>query len=282
MAVLPIPCNATPLSGDAVQNALDSLGIDAPTLWAMLHVETLGCGFLGTRRPQILFERHVFSSLTGHVWDATAPDVSNRVAGGYGASGNSQYARLGKAYNLNAADPADPSIPTPTRTAALQAASWGLGQVLGTNATDVGFASIQDMVTQMCASEDEQLAGVVGYIQANNLLDALQNQDWATYAAGYNGQDYAKNQYDVRLAQAYSVYQDPARLPDITVRSGQLLLMLLGYNPGGVDGAIGRNTLTALHKFQSAQGVDLTPGIDAGVVASLAAALPEPFDLNLG
>lgn len=281
MATLPFPCTATPLSANGVQNAITTLGIDAATLWAMLHVETLGCGYLASRRPQILFERHIFSKLTNGALDATAPDVSNPQAGGYGASGDFQYTRLGQAYSLNPADPADPSVPSPTRNAALASASWGLGQVLGTNAASVGFASIQDMVASMTGSEDGQLQAVVGFIQANNLQTALQQQDWVTYAEKYNGTNYAKNQYDTRLAQAYALYQDATRIPDITVRAGQLLLLLLGFNPSGIDGSIGPNTLTALHNFQNQQQLPLTTGIDANVVASLSAALPPAPNLSL-
>jgi len=282
MATLPFPCVAAPLSANGVQNAINTLGIDAPTLWAMLHVESLGCGYLASRRPQILFERHIFSKLTNGVWDGIAPGVSNPQPGGYGPSGDSQYTRLGQAYGLNAAaDPPDPSVPTATRTAALQSASWGLGQVLGTNATSVGFASIQDMVTSMTASEDGQLQAVVGFIQANNLQNALQQQDWTTYAEKYNGPGYAKNQYDKRLAQAYALFQDATKIPDLTVRAGQLLLLLLGFNPSGVDGAIGPNTLTALHNFQSQQQLPLTTGIDANAVAALTAALPPAPNLSL-
>ncbi|MBP5144184.1 N-acetylmuramidase domain-containing protein, partial [Pseudomonas chlororaphis] len=29
-------------------------------------------------------------------------------------------------------------------------------------------------------------------------------KDWAVFAAAYNGPDYAKNQYNIRLATAYS------------------------------------------------------------------------------
>jgi hypothetical protein len=281
MATLPFPCAATPLSANGVQNAINTLGIDAATLWAMLHVETMGCGYLASRRPQILFERHIFSEMTKGAWDATAPDVSNPVAGGYGASGDFQYTRLGKAYSLNPADPPDPSVPTPTRSAALASASWGLGQVLGTNANSVGFATIQDMVAAMTGSEDGQLQAVVGFIQANNLEPALRQQDWVTYAEKYNGSNYAKNQYDTKLAQAYALYRDATKLPDLTVRAGQLLLLLLGFNPSGVDGAIGPNTLTALHNFQSQQQLTLTTGIDADVVTALTAALPSAPNLSL-
>lgn len=281
MATLPFPCTATPLSADGVQTAIDTLGVDAATLWAMLRVETKGCGYLASRRPQILFERHLFSQLTDGAWDATAPDISDPQPGGYGAGGEFQYTRLGEAYSINPADPDDPSVPTDTRTAALQSASWGLGQVLGTNAASVGFVSVQDMVTAMADSEDAQLQAVVGFIQANNLQAPLQQQDWATYARRYNGPSYAKNQYDTKLAQAYALFQDATKVPDLNVRAGQLLLLLLGFNPGGVDGALGPKTLAALNSFQSQQGLPLTTGIDASVVASLTAALPAAPNLSL-
>jgi len=282
MATLPFPCTATPLSANGVQNAINTLGIDAATLWAMLHVETMGCGYLASRRPQILFERHIFSQLTNGTWDATAPDVSNPVPGGYGASGEFQYTRLGKAYSLNLSDPPDPSVPTPTRNAALASTSWGLGQVLGTNANLVGFGAIQDMVASMSGSEDGQLQAVVGFIQARKLQTPLQQQDWIAYAEKYNGPNYAQNQYDQRLGQAHVLYQDATKLPDLTVRAGQLLLLLLGFNPSGVDGSIGPNTLTALHNFQSQQQLTLTTGIDAGVLATLTAVLPAAPGLLLG
>jgi hypothetical protein len=35
------------------------------------------------------------------------------------------------------------------------------------------------------------------------LLAALQSHDWAAFAKGYNGPGYAKNAYDVKLAEAY-------------------------------------------------------------------------------
>lgn len=282
MAPLLFPCMATPLTANGVQNAINTLGIDAATLWAMLHVETMGCGFLASRRPQILFERHIYSRLTKGAWDATAPDVSNPVGGGYGPSGDFQYTRLGKAYSLNPNDPADPSVPTPTRTAALASASWGLGQVLGTNATAVGFGSIQDMVAAMSNSEDAQLQAVVGFIQTNNLQTALQQQDWVTYAENYNGSNYAQNQYDTKLSQAHALYQDATKIPNLTVRGSQLLLLLLGFNPSGIDGSVGPNTLTALHNFQSQHQLPLTTGIDANVLATLTAALPAAPNLFFG
>lgn len=268
MATLPCLCYATPLTSNGVQSAIDTLNIDAATLWAMVNVETHGCGYFASRRPQILFERHLFSKSTGGQYDAIAPDVSNPVPGGYGLGGDNQYTRLAQAYGLDA-------------EAALGSASWGLGQILGAHATNVGHSSVDDMVSAMAASEDQQLQAVVGFIQWQNLENALQQQNWAAYARAYNGADYAQNQYDTKLSLAYNLFKDPAKRPDLAVRTAQMYLYLLGYDPYGVDGSMGAHTLTALHNFQVAQGQSLSTEIDDGVVASLVAAMPTAVNLSL-
>jgi hypothetical protein len=271
MATLPFPCVANPLTAGGIQSAMDALGIDTAILWAVLSVETKGCGFFESRRPEILFERHIFSRLTGGEWDTTAPDVSNPLRGDYGASGDFQYGRLGKAYGLDRS----------AEEAALQSTSWGLGQILGTNASSVGFATVRDMIAAMTTSEDLQLQATVNFILSNDLQKYLQTKNWAAYANGYNGHDYAKNHYDTNLAKAYTLYQDTMRQPDLTVRAAQLMLMLLGFNPGGIDGVIGSHTLTALHRFQSQSRLALTVTINTNVLTELTAALPPPSALLL-
>ena len=268
MSTLPYQCSAVPLSSSGFQAATTSLGVDSATVWALLTVETLGCGFLADRRPQILFERHVFHALTGGKWDAAHPDISGAQPGGYGPSGAAQYGRLAQAVALDA-------------NAALQSASWGLGQVMGENYGRTGFGSVQEMVTAMCGSEDRQLGAVAAFIVANGLHKALQRQDWAAYARGYNGPDYAKNNYDSRLARYYADFSDGTAIPDLTIRAAQLCLMFLGFDPQGIDGKVGAHTLTALHTFQSARGLALTSAIDAEVAATLTAALPPGANLSL-
>jgi hypothetical protein len=66
-----------------ISAACDTLAVHAAELWAVLTVETRGCGFLADRRPLILFERHYFSRLTKRKYDAKAPEVSNPKWGGY-------------------------------------------------------------------------------------------------------------------------------------------------------------------------------------------------------
>src|SRR5947209_16997404 len=114
MAALPFQSEATALSADGLNSASAKIGVHAPEIWAVLAVETSGCGFLPDRRPQILFERHIFHRLTGGQFDDG--DISDPAAGGYGPGGAHQYDRLSLALAKD-------------RTAALMSASWGLGQI---------------------------------------------------------------------------------------------------------------------------------------------------------
>lgn len=114
---------ATPLTEAGMTQATQRLQVGRPEIWAVLKVETSGCGFFADRRPQILFERHIFHGETQGRFDATAPDISNAHAGGY-SGGVAEYDRLGRAIALD-------------RRAALCSASWGIGQVTGFTARTV-------------------------------------------------------------------------------------------------------------------------------------------------
>jgi hypothetical protein len=88
-------------------------------------------------------------------------------------------------------------------TLALSAASWGLGQIMGENHAKAGFFTPQAMVTAFCAGEDEQIDGMAAFIIHAGLGGDLKLRKWAAFARGYNGDSYAKNHYDTRLALAY-------------------------------------------------------------------------------
>ena len=251
-----------PLSEAGLAKAAGDIGVGLPALWAVMTVETRGCGFLPDRRPQMLFERHVFHRRTKGKFSAQAPEVSQPTAGGYGATGAHQYERLQIAIALD-------------RKAALESASWGLGQVMGFNAKDAGYAGAEEMVAAMCESEDAQFQAMIEFIVANKLAGALQASDWAQFAYAYNGQDYQKNKYDEKLRLADARFT-AGPLPSLRVRSAQLYLSYLGYAPGGVDGWYGANTQKALLRFQQDRKLPATGGIDDAALAALrqAAALP--------
>ena len=253
--------DAVPLRMAGFSDVVQALGVTAAEVWAILDVETLGSGFLPDGRPRILFERHVFSRLTGGRFDATAPQVSAPTAGGYGAGGAPQYDRLGQAAALD-------------RPAALRSASGGLGQIMGFNAEVAGFADAETMIAAMTASEDAQLSGLGSFVLHHDLHLPLRARAWADFARGYNGPDYAKHSYDTRLDAAYRRYA-AGPLPDLTVRAAQTYLVFLGYSPGRIDGIVGRFTLSALHEWQEDVGRPVADTIDSGVVDELAAAAAE-------
>ena len=222
---------------------------DPAALWAILAVETRGFGYLADRRPQILFERHVFAKRTGGKFSAAHPDISNATAGGY-KGGAAEYPRLKQAMALD-------------RNAALESASWGLGQVMGFNAASIGYANVQAMVDAFKDGEDAQLAGCVDFITGKPALKkAFKERDWAKVAFFYNGKTFAKNAYDVKLANFYAQFQK--RAPDIGVRADQARLAYLGFDPKGIDGMVGPGTAKAIRAFQTGSGLPATGTFDAG------------------
>jgi hypothetical protein len=248
---------ALPLSPTAVNGILNASDLGLPELWAVLSVETSGCGYLPDKRPKILFERHVFSRLTGHRFDADDPDISQPTAGGYGAAGAHQYDRLNAAMQLD-------------ETSALMSASWGLGQVMGENCAAAGFPNPTAMVSNMTASEDNQLQAMVTFMTGMQLMAPLRAHDWAGFARRYNGPNYAANNYDGLLGHFYDRYaQGPA--PDLTIRQIQVLLMYKGFLPGGIDGLLGTTTRTAISAFQASVGMPTTGEPDDGLRDALMA-----------
>lgn len=74
---------AAPLTQQGFNEVLKQIGGDAPSLWALLTVETCGFGFFPDRRPKILFERHIFHKRTKGRHSAAHPDISSSASGGY-------------------------------------------------------------------------------------------------------------------------------------------------------------------------------------------------------
>lgn len=237
-----------PATREGILAVLDKLHVKLPQLLAVVTVETCGCGFLADRRPVILFERHIFSEQTGGKFDAQHPDISNPTPGGY-SHGSAEYDRLAKA---------------------VKSASWGLGQVMGFNFDKAGYGSVESMVQKSMESEDEQLLAMANFLKTTGLDRPLAAQDWTSFARGYNGPDFARNLYDAKLAAAFQRYQYPP-LPDITVRTAQLLLSYDGLHPGGIDGLMGKMTRAAAQDFREAHGMGTSDDIDEQLIDALRA-----------
>jgi hypothetical protein len=248
------------LDSSGLNNVAAALKVAPPKIWAVLHVETAQCGFLPDRRPSLLFERHIFHKLTNGAFDRSHPNISNPVAGGYGAPGANQYTRLSAAMALNS-------------DAALQSTSWGIGQVLGEYFQLAGFSDVQSMVSAIIDSEGAQLTAFCAYLQSTNLADPLQASDWASFARGYNGPNYAKNCYDTQLSAAFQRF-NAGPLPDLNVRAAQLYLTLKGFSPGGIDGMAGPDTTKAVLAFQESVGLPQTGELDDPTMSALTPPLP--------
>lgn len=252
---------AAPLSGTGFRQAMQSLETDAQSLWALITVETSGFGYLPDRRPKILFERHVFHRRTGGRYGAAHADISAPAAGGYLGDG-AEYTRLERAMALD-------------RQAALDSASWGLGQIMGYHATALGYPGSEAMVAGFCEGEDEQLAGVQRFIRAHPpLRQALLQKNWTRVAFFYNGAGYAEHGYHRKLEHYHDLYQLKGT-PDITVRMAQAWLTYLGYQPRGVDGILGAATGTALIAFQKEKGLPVTAELDGATLERLRLAVAD-------
>lgn len=181
----------TPLTDRDFETAAKKIGCTVAAVRAVVQVESKG-GFFADGRPKILFERHKFHGFTGGRYDAAHPGISNAQAGGY-IGGPAEYGRLAEAIALD-------------RGAALKSASWGAFQIMGFNYEIAGYDSVEKYVKGMVSGEAAQLLAFVAFVRKSNLDDELIRRDWAGFARGYNGKDYAKNAYDTKLAHAFAFY----------------------------------------------------------------------------
>lgn len=226
-----------PLDQKGIQAARSMLGVSEPVIWAIIAVETGGFGFLPDRRTKILFERHIFYRLTNG--EHPDPVISDETPGGY-IGGPGEYDRLERAMTLNP-------------DAALQSCSWGLGQIMGMNFYWAGYDNVQEMVEAFKNSENEHLMGMAQYIVSAGLSGALKRLDWVSFARGYNGPGFAKNQYDKKLEKHYRKFMSV--IPDIGMRRIQAALLYLGFDPGPIDGIPGPQTRKAMTDYGAAIGV---------------------------
>lgn len=176
------------MTPDGIARAAALIGSDVRSVKAVIAVETAGGGFLTDGRPKILFERHWFHRLTNGVYDAVTPLVSNAQPGGYNEADS--YRKLYIASQLDA-------------EAAVQSASWGIGQIMGFNWKLCGEKSLLGFLLAMHHNEDAQLALMANFIRSVGANDELCRRDWAGFARIYNGPAFKKFSYDTKLAAAY-------------------------------------------------------------------------------
>jgi hypothetical protein len=170
------------------------IGVGEDEVHAILDVESAGSGFDAKGRPKMLFEPHVFyRNLKGAERDrAVAAGLAYpRWKRSYPKD---SYPRLAAAMKIN-------------ETAALRAASWGLGQILGENHKKSGYATPQAMVADFIEDEDNHLEAMIRFIRSANLAKHLKAHNWKAFARGYNGAGFAANRYDKKLADSFAKWK---------------------------------------------------------------------------
>ncbi|UYF99324.1 N-acetylmuramidase family protein [Halomonas sp. GD1P12] len=181
-------------------NAAQRLGVELAAVMAVNEVESRGKGFhLGGPRngqPVILFERHIMRRQLQHhginpvPYQRTQPDIVNASPGGY-VGGYREHSRRERAAEIHDA-------------ASIEAASWGLFQIMGFHWQRLGYASAAHYAVEMSTDEANQMVAFVRFIEADRAIHAaLRRRDWADFARRYNGPNYAANDYDTKLAAAY-------------------------------------------------------------------------------
>lgn len=195
-------------------DAATALGCSVAQIRAVFEVEASGAGWFtdvrgdilardglggfldGPHLPKILFEAHVFDRETGGRFRASHPNLSApRWTSALYVGGQAEYVRLDQAMKLD-------------RRAALRSASWGAAQIMGFNHIKAGFATVEGFVAAMKSGARAHLMAFVAFVKAAGLVDALRRIDGSpanarAFAAGYNGEGYAKHDYHGRIARAF-------------------------------------------------------------------------------
>ena len=174
-------------------NAAKELNCEVAAIKAVAEVESKGEGFLPSGEPKILFERHRFYKYTNGKYAESHPDICNKLQGGYGKE-SEQHSKLQRASKLN-------------RDAALMSCSWGRFQIMGDNWQKLGYKSLQEFINKMYESETGHLDAFVRYIKNFGLLNHIRNKQWDKFAFLYNGPEYKKNNYDLKMANAYNKFK---------------------------------------------------------------------------
>jgi hypothetical protein len=171
------------------------LGVNPASVMAFAEVEAAGAGF-EDGYPKILFEPHRFSKLTRGRFDASHPTISYPKWGErpYPAKMRDRYAQLLEAVGCDL-------------YAGFEAASYGKFQILGENFGHCGYDNPWSFAFGQAFDEATQLKSFESFVRSSGILTPLRNGNWIAVAKAYNGVAYARNRYDVRLAQAARKYE---------------------------------------------------------------------------
>ena len=274
----------------AIVGVASNAGVEPEALLAVVEIESRGKPFEADGvTPTFLFEKHIFwRQLHANNPAKLSMAISQGLAlkswsrSNYGGQGTS----AGKLLILQQARAIDAEC-------ANKSCSWGVGQIMGFNATGLNYESATQMVNVMSANSSgfaAQVDAMVRFIKSKGLNKHLATHNWTAFAIGYNGAAQAQNRYDTKLKTAYvkwlkaDINRSGVSQPvengvlrrgagdRVRVEALQNLLRAKGYPVGAIDGIFGAMTETAVFSFQSQNGLPTTGVVDADTLAKLNAA----------
>ena len=183
---------AKPINAGNLTRIGKEIKVSRNEIQAILDMETSGSGFDSKGRPKMLFEPHIFyRELSSEERDQAILQGLAYAKWGEQPYPKDSYPKLERAMDIN-------------ENIALRSASWGLGQVMGFNHKVVGYSSARDMVAAFLDDEETQLKAMIKFIAWRGLDTKLRGHDWRGFARGYNGPQYAKYNYHLKLEEAFN------------------------------------------------------------------------------
>lgn len=197
--------------GNLLTGLSDQLHIDPGVAIAVFAIESGGRGFGTDGRMLIRFENHIFYEYWGK--NNTAKynqhfrfDNNQKWTGHQfrGASGGwqdvhvKQQNREWDAFNF---------ANSLSSTAAKLSISMGAPQIMGFNYSLVGFNSVQDMFETFSQGDREQILAFFEFVKGkdNRKVEALQKNDYVTFAKYYNGSGQA-TKYGGLIEDVYDTF----------------------------------------------------------------------------
>lgn len=191
---------ATPLQPGDIGSVAASISVPEAALRAVMEVEANGKAFDSGGHPTFLFEPHLFyknvpKSLLSSAIKQGLAYPRWKGPGSYPKTPELRWQQFQKAVALD-------------ETAAIKSASWGLGQILGSEFFEAGFGTPQELLIAFCNAELSQVQGMANLIKHRGLDADLRGfpamVNCRHFALRYNGKAYEKNNYHNKLHDAYN------------------------------------------------------------------------------
>jgi N-acetylmuramidase len=95
----------------------------------------------------------------------------------------------------------------------MKACPGGIGQVMGAHWAWLGYADVDALIAEARGGVAGQVRLMARYIDKAGLAAAIRRCDWEAFARGYNGPQFRRHGYHVKIAAAYHRFRAESREP---------------------------------------------------------------------